>query len=262
MPPVSVTMVEMRNSSPGSLTMPGASLEPDRDAVSLEDRQHHRQIARVLVEDLAPLFAFFLDRFERRNDRAQELDDDRRRDIGHDVQREHRHALNGAAREHVEHVEDALLLPKERGLERRGVDAGNRNVGSKPEDDERAQGEPDALLEFVGLGEGGPVDIGCELFGGRRHGEFAPDGASGLAPCFTTRRFRQPRPALAETPLAYGRRARQCHPRGDRRSRGGGRSGFLPQRLEAAAGFLDCGGGALRRRLDFEARPCRPFADA
>ena len=112
-PPVSVTIVEMRNSSPGSLTMPGASLEPDRDAVGLEDRQHHRQIARVLVENLAPLLALFLDRLERRHHRAQELDDDRGRDVGHDVEGEHRHALNGAAREHVEHVEDALLLPKE-----------------------------------------------------------------------------------------------------------------------------------------------------
>ena len=58
-----------------------------------------------------------------------------------------------------------------------GVDAGKRNIGPEPEDDQRAEREPDALLEFVGLGEGRPVDIGCELFGGRRHGGFAPDGA-------------------------------------------------------------------------------------
>src|SRR5277367_6665008 len=48
----------------------------------------------------------------------------------------------------------------------------------------------------------------------------------------------------------------------DRRSRGGGRSGLLPQRLEDAAGFLDSGRSALRRRLDFESRPCRPGSDA
>ena len=134
--------------------MPGASLEPDRNAVGLEDRENDRQIARVLIEDLAPLLALFLDRLERRHHRAQELDDDRRGDVGHDVQRKHRHALHGAARKHVEHVEDALLLPEERRLERRGVDAGKRDVGPEPVDDQRAEREPDALLEFVGLGEG------------------------------------------------------------------------------------------------------------
>src|SRR5271155_2954391 len=51
-------------------------------------------------------------------------------------------------------------------------------------------------------------------------------------------------------------------PGDDPRSGGGGRSGLLPQRLEAAACFLDSGGGALRRRIDFENRPCRPCADA
>ena len=148
----------------------GPSFEADRNAVGLKHRKEDGEIAGVLVEDLAALLALFLDRFERRDHRAQELDDDRGRDIGHDVEREHRHALHGAAREHVEHVENALLLPEKGGLERLRVDAGQRDIGPEAEDDERAQREPDALLELVGLGEGRPVDIGCELFGGRRHG--------------------------------------------------------------------------------------------
>src|SRR3984885_5900372 len=84
-------------------------------------------------------------------------------------------------------------------------------LGPEPINDQRAEREPDALLEFVGLGEGRPVDIGCELFGGRRHGGFAPGGASGPAPHLIICLSRQPSPALAETPLAYGHRARQCH---------------------------------------------------
>src|SRR5579871_2452246 len=86
--------------------------------------------------------------------------------------------------------------------------------------------------------------------------------APARAPWFTTCHSRRPGPAWTGRPLAYGRRARQCHPADGRRSRGGGRSGLLPQRLEAAAGLLDRRRGALRRRLDFEPRARRPFADA
>ena len=35
--------------------------------------------------------------------------------------------------------------------------------------DQSAEREPDALLELFGLAEGGPIDIGCELFGCRCH---------------------------------------------------------------------------------------------
>ena len=41
-----------------------APFETDRDAVGLEDRQHDREIARILVENLAARLAVFLDRLE------------------------------------------------------------------------------------------------------------------------------------------------------------------------------------------------------
>jgi hypothetical protein len=59
---------------------------------------------------LRPGLAFLLERFELRNDRRHQLNDDRGRDVGHDAEREDRHALHGAARQHVEHVEQAALL--------------------------------------------------------------------------------------------------------------------------------------------------------
>src|SRR3984885_1777526 len=46
----------------------------------------------------------------------------------------------------------------------------------------------------------------------------------------------------------------------DGSSLGGGRSVFLAQRLETAAGLLDCRRGALGRGLDLEGRLCLQFA--
>ena len=106
-PPVSVIMVEMRNNRPGSADHVAGALEADRDAVGLEGRQQHRQVARVLVHDLAALLALLLELLERGRDRRHQLDDDGGRDVGHDVQGEDRHAVDAAAREHVEHAEDA-----------------------------------------------------------------------------------------------------------------------------------------------------------
>jgi hypothetical protein len=74
-----------------------------------------------------------------------------------------------AAREHVEHAEDARLVLPEHVGERLRVDAGDRDVGAEPIDQQRAQREPDALLELVGLGEGREVEIGDKLFGGGNH---------------------------------------------------------------------------------------------
>ena len=90
----------------------GRALQADGDAVGLEHGEHHRQVARVLVDDLAALLAFLLQLLERRDDRRHELHDDRGGDVGHDAEREDRHALDGAAGEHVEHAQDAggLLL--------------------------------------------------------------------------------------------------------------------------------------------------------
>ena len=53
--------------------------------------------------------------------------------------------------------------------ERVGIDAGQRDVGAEPIDEQRAQREPDALLQIFGLGEGGEVQIRGKLFGSRCH---------------------------------------------------------------------------------------------
>ena len=144
-------------------------LEPDRNAVGLEGGQEHREVAGVLVDDLAAGLALFLQGFERGHHRGHQLDDDGGRDVGHDVQRKDRHALHRAAREHVEQLEHALLVTGERRLEGGRIDPRQRDVSAEPVDDQRAEGEPDALLEFLGLADRGEVDVCCQLFGCRRH---------------------------------------------------------------------------------------------
>jgi hypothetical protein len=125
--------------------------------------------------DLAPsLLALFLELLQMWRDRGQQLDDDRGRDIRHDVQRKDRHAPDRAAGEHVEHAEDArLVLPKHIGKRLR-VDAGDRDIGTEPIDQQRTKREPDALLELVSLGEGREVEILNELFGGGDHEQHYP----------------------------------------------------------------------------------------
>jgi len=114
----------------------------------------------ILVDLLPAALAFLLQRLEVRHHRGQELHDDRGRDVGHDPEREHGHAADGAAREHVHHPEHAAGMLLEDLGKRRGIDAGERDIGADPGDDQRTQGEPDALLQLFGLGEGAEIDVG------------------------------------------------------------------------------------------------------
>ena len=44
--------------------------------------------------------------------------------------------------------------------EGRGIDPGQRNIGTDARHDQGAQGEPDSLLQLFGLGEGAEIDVG------------------------------------------------------------------------------------------------------
>ena len=160
------------------------ALESDRHGVGLEGRERDGEVARILVEDLAALLAFFLQRLQRRDHRGQELNDDRGRNIRHDVEREDRAALHGAAGEHVEELQHALRLAEEALRESVRIDARQRHIGAEAIDDQRAQREQDALLQFLGLAEGGEIDVGRELFGCRCH-----EGTPPVAPLFAAGAF-------------------------------------------------------------------------
>ena len=150
-----------------------AAFKPDGNAVGLNQRQQHGAVARILVDDLAALLAFLLQRFQRRDDRRHELHDDGGGDVGHDAQREDGHALDSAAREHVEHAENAAALLREGLRKSVGIDSGQRNIGAEAIDKQSAQGKPDALLQVFGLGEGCEIQIGCKLFSSRCHARFS-----------------------------------------------------------------------------------------
>ena len=82
-PVVCVTMVDRKNARPGSGTtrqpLRGAEVhEEDAVGVGLHDRDDHRADARVLGDLLLALFAFLAQLLEVRNDRAQQLENDRR----------------------------------------------------------------------------------------------------------------------------------------------------------------------------------------
>ena len=65
-----------------------------------------------------------------------------------------------------------------------GIDAGQRNVGAEAVDQQRAEREPDALLQLLGLGRAPKVEIGRQLFRCRDHRELpsAPESLQVQAP--------------------------------------------------------------------------------
>ena len=171
-PPVRVITAPMRKNRPGWMTTwpwPPKCSSPMRDAVGLDHRQHHGEIAGVLVEDLAARLAFLLQRFQFGKHRGHQLDDDGGGDVGHDAQGEDRHAADRAARQGVEDVEQAAARLLHLLGQRRRVDAGHGDIGADARHDQGAQGEEDAAAQLLGLGDGAEVEIGCQLFGCGRH---------------------------------------------------------------------------------------------
>ena len=75
----------------------------------LEDPQADRQIAGVLGEFGRSRLSLFVKLLEPRDDDAQKLDDDRRRDVGHDAERENGQLEHRPARKHVEEIEEITL---------------------------------------------------------------------------------------------------------------------------------------------------------
>ncbi len=139
-------------------------LETDCNAIGLQRRQQHRAIARVLVHLLAALLSLLLELLEMGRHRRHQLNDDRRRDIGHDVERKDRHPAERAAGQPVDPAQNArrILLHQPGELDR--IDPRNGNVGAQAIDDQRTEREPDALLEILGLRERGEIDVCCKLF--------------------------------------------------------------------------------------------------
>ena len=80
--------------------------------------------------------------------------------------REDRHALHRAARQHIEDVEQAAAALVDLLGQGRRVDAGHGDIGAQTRHDQRAQGEEDAVPQFLGLAQIAETEIGGQLFGG------------------------------------------------------------------------------------------------
>ena len=154
---------------PGISDHAGRRLKADGNAIALNRCQKHGQIAGILVDLLATGLTVLFQLFQRRDDGGHQLHDDRCRDVRHDVQREDRHPAEGTAREHVEHAENAGRLLREDVGQRPRINARKRQVGAKTVDDQRANSEPQALLQLLGLGECAETGAGCHAFCGGCH---------------------------------------------------------------------------------------------
>ncbi len=118
----------------------------------LQERERDREVARVLGEAGLACLALLVQRLEVRDDDAQQLHDDRRRDVRHDAEREDRQLQQRAAREEVDEREQALgplVLPDAR-LHVHEVDERRRHVRTETVEHDDGQGEGDL-----------PAQIGC-----------------------------------------------------------------------------------------------------
>ena len=113
--------------------------ENGRNADGLQRAQDNRHVAGPLG-DLAPAeFAFLLDARQRLIDHGQQLEDDRRGDVGHDAQRKDGHSAQVAAAEQIHQAERRSALRVEQELKLVGVHAGGGDEGTQAVHGQNAQ---------------------------------------------------------------------------------------------------------------------------
>ncbi len=116
------------------------------DRGALQQCQGHREVAGVLRHLGLAGLAFLAQLFEPRDDHGQQLHDDAGGDVGHDAHREDRQLEQRAAREQVDQRVDLRRVTAldllDALLDVGGVvDAGRRQRGTDPVEDDDAEGE-------------------------------------------------------------------------------------------------------------------------
>ena len=156
MPAVRVRTI--RKSGPAPASSDALPLEEVGVPERLRGGEHDGQIARVLVDLGIARLALLLELLEPRHDDGHELEDDRRRDVRHDPEREDRELRERAAGEEVQQAEHGAALAAEVILDRLRVDARRRNPRAEPVDGEDQRREEDAVAQLgdaPGVGEPG-----------------------------------------------------------------------------------------------------------
>ena len=124
-------------------------LEEEDVADRLREGQADREVARVLRDARLADLALLLELLQRGDDHREQLQDDARRDVGHDPEREERDAAQPAARERVQQVEDASPAERLLGvLDRLDVDAGNRDMGADAVERKQQRREGELLADL------------------------------------------------------------------------------------------------------------------
>src|SRR5262249_43996350 len=128
---------------------PAAALvQREHEAGRLHDRQGDGEVTGPLRDLLLTALAFVLPLLQLRDHDAEQLHDDRRRDVRHDPEEEDRHVRDRAAREQVEEADDAGVLRLVlKVLDRGEVDERDREVGADPVDAHDDQREQDLVAQ-------------------------------------------------------------------------------------------------------------------
>ena len=103
----------------------------------MSGREKDCAVARVLGDFFSPLFAFALQFLEVGNNRAQQLQNDRGADIGHDAQSEDRPAGKGTTHKHVVQPKKGVAGAFKVLFEHDQLDAGDRDLTADAIDDQK-----------------------------------------------------------------------------------------------------------------------------
>ncbi len=122
-------------------------LQRHGDAERLEGGQPDRAEARVHGHRALARLPFLAQLLQAGNDRAHHLHHDRCRNVRHHAEREHRKPGERAAREHVEHVQQAAALA-DQVAHRFRIDARHRDERTQPVNHQRGDHEEDALAQL------------------------------------------------------------------------------------------------------------------
>ena len=123
-------------------------MEQEDEARRLQERNGDREVTGPLRGLPLPDGSLFLPLLELRDHDREDLHDDRRRDVGHDAQREERELRECLTAEQCQEGEDATLL----GLlldrvDRVLIDAGRREVRTQPIDRQHEDREQDLVAK-------------------------------------------------------------------------------------------------------------------
>src|SRR5579862_4141790 len=122
--------------------------QAERYSERLQRAENDGQVARPLRNLLAPKLAFFLQFCQRLIDHRQQLQNDRRRDVGHDAQRKNRQTAQLSARKQINETEERTPVLIKELREFVGVDARRRDVTAQPIHRQHGQREENALAQI------------------------------------------------------------------------------------------------------------------